>query len=133
MMKMRKRNKGVKMADEYRVIIIDEENRDLLTNQLIDEEIAERMAAIVECGSEVEDGSEGEIAKGCERVCSQVASMLEDADINTDNHDEMIEELKDMVLVKLAKVKKPEKIKKIVEKKKDDVKTKLKIRKIRRN
>lgn len=114
------------MANEYRIILIDEENGDLLTNQLIDEEVAERMAAIVECGFEGE-GSE------CERVCSQVASMLEDAGIDTDNHDEMIEELEDMVLVKKSRKpeKKIEKYEKKPEKKVEKPKRRIVVRRVK--
>lgn len=102
---------------EYRVILIDEENGDLLTNELIDGELVSRIAEIIENGYEGE-GSE------CERVCSQVSFMLEEAGVDTDNHDEMIEELEDMVLVK--KSKKPEKK---VEPEKKGIKIKRKIKK----
>ncbi len=88
------------MADEYRIIIIDEENGELLTNQVVDEEDGERLAAIVENGFEDDDCSCSSDYSECERVCGQVVLMLEDAGIDTDNHDEMIEQLEYMKLVK---------------------------------
>ncbi len=66
----------------YRMIIIDEENDELLKNEVFDEEY------------------EDESCEGCEEVCDKVSEMLMDAGIETDDHEEMIEALDGMRLVK---------------------------------
>jgi len=97
------------MSEEYRIIIIDEENGELLTNELIDEELSEQITGIVEDG-EIDNYEE------CETVCSEVLSMLEKIGIDTDgDHDLILKELKKMMFVKKEKMpeKKPEKKMKI--------------------
>lgn len=90
---------------EYRIIIVkDEESGELLKNELIDEELADQIAGIVEDG-EVDNYEE------CEQVCSQVAKMLDDAGISTEDHDEMLDALGDLKLVR--KEVKPEYIEKL--------------------
>ena len=66
----------------YRQIIIDEDNGELLKNETFDEEY------------------EDESCEGCEEICGRVSEMLEEAGIETEDHDEMLEALEGMKLVK---------------------------------
>lgn len=97
------------------IIIINEETGELLKNELIGEELADQISGIVEEGFI-------ETYEQCETVCSNVSKMLDDAGISTEDHDEMIEELEKLKLVKKdvedKKVIKPKKTRKIIRKKK---------------
>lgn len=93
------------MANECRVVVIDEENEDLLISKSVDEELADQIVGIVEDG-EIDNYEE------CEQVCSQVVRMLEDIGINCDgDHDKIMKELKSTVLIKKEVVSKVRKIK----------------------
>lgn len=78
---------------ECRIIIINEESGELLKNELIEEELADQISGIVEDGFI-------ETYEQCETICSNVTKMLDDAGIDTDNHDEMIDALGDLKLVR---------------------------------
>jgi len=80
-------------VEEVRVLIINEETQELLKNELIEEELADQIAVIIEDGF-VENYED------CEVVCSAVAKMLDFIGIETENHDDMIKELEDLKLVK---------------------------------
>ena len=104
---------------ECRIIIINEESNELLKNELIEDDLADQIAGIVEDGF-IENYEE------CEQVCSQVTKMLDEVGISTEDHDEMIDALGDLKLVrKDIKHEYIEKLKKIK-------KTKGKIIKIKR-
>lgn len=107
---------------ECRILIIDEENGELLKNELIDEELADQIAGIVEDG-EVDN------YEGCEQVCSEVVSMLNEAGISTENHEEMIDALGELKLIRkklYESVETPKKIRKPKETKGKIIKRKIK-------
>lgn len=90
---------------ECRILIINEESGELLKNELIEEELADQIAGIVEDG--FVDNYEQ-----CETICSNVSKMLEDAGIKADvDHEEMLDALGDLKLIR--KEVKPEYIEKL--------------------
>ncbi len=78
---------------ECRIIIINEESGELLKNELIEEELADQITGIVEDGFV-------DTYEQCETICSNVSKMLEEAGIEADEHEEMIDALEDLKLVK---------------------------------
>ncbi len=79
---------------ECRIIIINEESGELLKNELIEEELADQIYGVVEDGF-IEN------YEGCETICSNISKMLEDAGIKADgDHEEMLDALEDLKLVK---------------------------------
>jgi len=80
-------------VEEVRVLIINEGTQELIENKLINEELADQISGIVEDGF-IETYEE------CEIICSMVTELLDEIGISTEDHDEMIKELKDLKLVK---------------------------------
>ncbi len=111
---------------ECRIIIIHEESGELLKNDLIDEELADQISGILEDGY-IEN------YEGCETICSNVSKMLEDAGIKAEGHEEMIDALEDLKLIRKEVnpkyIEKLEKIKKtkgkIIRKKRKSKKKKI--------
>ena len=96
-----------------KVLIIDEENGVECVD--VSEEISSEISEIINTGEECSCES-----SGCEEVCEAVDCMLQDIGINTDNHDEMIDVLGDLKLVRKEVnpeyIEKLNKIKKLKEK-----------------
>ena len=105
-----------------RIIIIKEESDELLFKKLIDKELADQIVGIVKEGF-IETYEE------CETICSNVSKMLDDIGISTEDHDEMIDALEDLKLVR--KEVKPEHIEKLKKIRKTKGKI-IKTRKIKR-
>jgi len=81
---------------ECRVLVINEETEEVMKNERIDEEFAQSIVDMIDCGDDNESCECG----GCEEVCNWVGGMLEEAGIDECDHEEMLEALEGMRLVK---------------------------------
>ena len=81
---------------EFRVIIIDEENEELIKNEMIDEELVEALSEMID-GEDIESCE----CEGCEEVCNRISEMLfQETGIEMDDHDSMLQALEGLRLVK---------------------------------
>lgn len=81
----------------FRVIVMDESDEDetvlMLNGEVDEEEIVDSIVELVEEG-EIETFEE------CSTVCNRISEMLEEAGIKAEDHDDMIEALENLKLIK---------------------------------